>query len=436
MHIRELAGKAVCILGYGREGQSAARALEKFAPGCEITIADKKETVTVEEGKYWLQLGTGWLRNLEKFDIIIKSPGIPPLPELHAVKNKLTSTTQLFLESVHEAGSQVIGVTGTKGKSTTASLLAAILKEDGRDVHLVGNIGVPTLDFLEHAKEGTLFVMEMSSFQLMDLTVSPHIAVITSFFPEHLDYHITLKNYEIAKAHIVMSQKKQEDFVFSSAVNNAKTIAVYAVVKMENRREFGESDAPVQLSDTHLQGRHNLLNIAGAWKVAEFLGVERETAVKAIRKFKGLAHRLQSLGVLHGIKWIDDAISTIPESAIAALDTFGDQVETILLGGQDRGNDFSGLGAAIADSQIKNVILFPESGIRIKEALEKRVHTQDIHEVDSMEAAVKLAIKRHDRGRQDAICLLSPASPSYNMYKNFEEKGQDFQQCIKTCKTC
>src|SRR3989338_8218168 len=344
MHIREVGGKAVCIVGYGREGQSAARALQKYAPGCEITIADKKESVTVEEGKYWQQLGTGWLRNLEKFDVIIKSPGIPPLPELNAVKDKLTSTTQIFLESVHEAGSQVIGVTGTKGKSTTASLITAILEEDRRDVHLVGNIGIPTLDFLEHAKQGTLFVMEMSSFQLM--------------------------------------------------------------------------------------------NITGAWKVAEFLGVERETAVRAIKKFKGLAHRLQSLGVLHGIKWINDAISTIPESAMAALATFGDHVETIILGGQDRGNDFTGLGAVIADSQIKNVILFPESGVRIKEALEKRVHTQDIHEVDSMAAAVKLAIKRHDRERKDAICLLSPASPSYNMYKNFEEKGQDFQQCIKTCKTC
>lgn len=430
MHIRDLTNKSVCILGYGREGQSTVRALEKYAEGCKkITIADKNEEINVGEHK--AQLGEKWLKGLEKFDVIIKSPGIPPLPEFNAVKEKLTSSTQIFLDTVHEAGSKVIGVTGTKGKSTTASLIAAILTEGERDVHLVGNIGLPTLNYLEHAKEGTLFVMEMSSFQLMELTVSPHIAVITSFFPEHLDYHIKLKDYELAKAHIVLNQNKEEDFVFSCYMNNARTIAAYATVKMENRIEYKEEDAPVELSETHLKGMHNLLNIAGAWKVAEHIGMEKEIAVKAIKKFKGLAHRMQSLGVLHEIKWIDDAISTIPESGLAALATYGDKVETIILGGQDRGNDFTGLGRDIANSQIKNVILFPESGSRIREAIDKQVHTIDMHDADSMEEAVKIAIKRHDKERTDAICLLSPASPSYNMYKSFEEKGEAFAKAIR-----
>ena len=312
-------------------------------------------------------------------------------------------------------------------------MIAAILKEDERDVHLVGNIGLPTLNYLEHAKEGTWFVMEMSSFQLMDITVSPHIAVITSFFPEHLDYHIKLKDYEIAKAHIVMNQDKEKDFVFSSYANNARTIAAYATVKMGNRREYKGEDAPLELAETHLKGAHNLLNIAGAWKVAEHLGVEKDAAVRAIKKFKGLAHRMQSLGVLHEIKWIDDAISTIPESTLAALQTYGDMIETIIVGGQDRGNDFTSLGREIAEStQMKNVILFPESGTAIKEAIEKRAQSHlDIHEVDSMEEAVAIAIKRHDQDRKDAICLLSPASPSYNMYKNFEKKGEAFAKAIR-----
>lgn len=429
MHIRSLSNTSVCIVGYGREGRATLRALERENIGCKsMTIADRNPAT--QHTKYDIQCGADYLRNLDRFDVIIKSPGIPPLPELNAVREKLTNSTQIFLDTVHEAGSRVIGVTGTKGKSTTASLIAAILKENGRDVHLVGNIGIPTLDHLKHAKEGTWFVMEMSSFQLMDLTTSPHIAVITSFFPEHLDYHTSLENYREAKAHIVMNQGR-EDVIFSSYANNARSIAAYAKVQPKNRIQYRESDAPVALDETHLQGKHNLLNIAGAWKVTQHLGMDQETAVKAIRKFKGLAHRMQSLGVHHGIKWIDDAISTIPESTLAALETFGDNVETIILGGQDRGNDFARLGSAIADSQIKNVILFPESGKRIQKAIKKRIHTLDLHEVHTMEEAVRIAIRRHEKGRTNAICLLSPASPSYNMYRDFEEKGQEFQSCIK-----
>ena len=343
----------------------------------------------------------------------------------------MTSATQIFLDTVHAKGSRVIGITGTKGKSTTASLIAAIVQKDGRDAHLVGNIGIPTLDHLQYAKKGTLFVMEMSSFQLMDLTTSPHIAVVTSFFPEHLDYHIKFERYERAKAQILQQQNKEEDFVFYSAENNAQAIAAYAVVKMDHRIPYSAEDAPVGTKDTHLKGHHNVLNMAGAWKVTEHLGVKKEVAVRAITHFKGLPHRQQSLGVLHGIRWIDDAISTIPQSAMAALATYGDAVETIILGGQDRGNDFTELGKILAESQLRNVILFPETGTKIKEAIEKRVHTLDLHEVQSMNEAVKIARKRHSKDRTDAICLLSPAAPSYNMFKNYEEKGEAFAEAIK-----
>ncbi len=430
MLIDELSDKSVCVLGYGREGKATVRALEKYAGGCkEITIADQDPELQTKN--YKLKTGEDYLSNLDSFDVIIKSPGIPPHPYIITLGNKVTGATQIFLDTVHEKGSKVIGVSGTKGKSTTASLLAEILKEDGKDVHLVGNIGIPTLDHLEHAKEGTLFVMEMSSFQLMDLQTSPHIAVITSFFPEHLDYHTKLDRYEQAKSNIVQHQNKDEDYVFSCSLQNASTIAAYAVVKMDHRIEYGAEDAPVDITETHLKGEHNILNMAGAWKVAEHLGTEKDVAVRAIKRFKGLPHRMQSLGVLHEIKWIDDAISTIPESTIAALDTYDEAVESIILGGQDRGIDLTSVGKAIVDSQVKNVILFPETGEQIQEALEKHVHTLDVHNVDSMEEAIKIAIKRHDSSRKDAICLLSPASPSYNMYKNYEEKGEAFAKAIR-----
>lgn len=425
MHIRELQSKQICVIGYGREGQSVVRALETYAPNCEITVADQNENISVENPKYWKQLGTGWLQNLEKFDVIIKSPGVPPLPEIEAVRSTLTNSTQIFLDTVQEAGSTVIGVTGSKGKSTVSSLIAAILKEDGRDSYLVGNIGIPTLDFLEKAKQGTLFVMEMSSYQLMDTTASPPVAVITSFFPEHLDYHSSLKNYKEAKKHISRFQTPENFVFYDASSEGAKEIAQEGEgIEVACNKE----DSVARIEETKLLGEHNLRNCAIACMVGEHFQVGRQTMRKAITEFEGLPHRLQSLGVLNGIEWIDDAISTTPESAMSALSALGDKVETIILGGQDRGLTFTELGAAIATSSVKTAILFPENGENIRAAIENAgASNTTFYNADTMEKAVKLAKKHTSEGN---ICLLSTASPSYNMFKNFEEKGKAFAQAV------
>lgn len=419
MHISELQGKNVCILGFGREGRAMLKALEKYVPSCTITIADADTTMKVE--RYQSQVGPDYLMNLDKFDVIIKSPGVLPDPRLDALGEKITSATQIFLDSIADTSAIVVGVTGSKGKSTTASIIHEILKSANLDAFLIGNIGNPAIDYLENADSGTIFVMEISSYQLMNVTRSPQIAVVTTFFPEHLDYHGDVERYKEAKKHIARFQSK-DDYVFYDAESpEAKEIAqespgfhVY----------FKADDAPVKIEETHLIGEHNLRNIAAAFKVTQHLGVEHQTAIEAIKAFSGLPHRLQSLGVHHGIEWVDDAISTTPESTMAALAALGDRVSTIILGGQDRGFDFTGLGKAIAESTIQHVILFPESGARICEAIPIKLNFYD---VSSMEEAIDIAKENTPDG---GICLLSTASPSYGMFKDFEEQGQEFARCV------
>lgn len=423
MTIESLNGKKVCILGFGKEGRATLDAINKRAPQAEVTVADKDASVADAAAKHWWQVGEGWLQNLEKFDVLIVSPGIPPTPEIEKQGAKVTNATQLFLDSVPQEAT-VIGVTGTKGKSTTSSLIAAILKAAGKETFLVGNIGEPSLLHLDEVKASTTVVMEMSSYQLRMLTRSPKIAVITSFFPEHLDYHGSVEAYMEAKMHITRFQGENDAVFYAGDNEGAIRIAQQGKgMKMVCHPE----NAPVKLTETKLLGAHNLSNIALAWKVAEYLCVEKDKAIESIRNFQPLPHRLQSLGIHHGIEWVDDAISTTPESAVAALDALGPRVATMLLGGQDRGVDFAPLIYRLSSSSVKNVVLFPGSGERIAKAMDEAHLPIVKFPVTSMEEAVKLAILHtQPQGKDTPIVLLSPASPSYGMFKNFEEKGDAF----------
>ncbi len=433
MDIRSLAGKNICILGYGREGQAMALALKKYASGCEITIADKDETVRSENPKHWLQVGTGWLKNLEKFDVVVKSPGIPPHELSTCNFQHVTSATEIFLDSIKNSGATVVGVTGSKGKSTTASLIHHILQSAGKKSFLVGNIGEPAISHIADASSNTIFVQEMSSYQLMDLTSSPQIAVVTSFFPEHLDYHTSLENYLEAKKHITRFQTKNDVVFFNEDSDGAQKIAEES---KGTKIPFSRNDAQVTLEDIQLKGAHNLGNIAAAFKVALHLGIDRAAAIAAIKSFKGLPHRLESLGIHNDIEWVNDSISTTPQSAIAALDALGDQVSTIILGGQDRGYDFAPLIERLKTSSVKTVILMPDSGGTIRKKLEEAKVKLVLIDAETMEEVVAIAKKNTEKiltlnpHPQSPIVLLSPAAPSYGHFKNFEDRGEQFQKYV------
>jgi UDP-N-acetylmuramoyl-L-alanine---L-glutamate ligase len=426
MTIQELNGKSVCILGFGREGKAMFEALEKHVPEAKLTIADSNSQVLSPNSHVQMQLGPEYLKDLQRFDTIIKSPGIPPQKELESVKEKLTSSTQIFLESIRRTGAKVIGITGSKGKSTTASLIAEILKSAGKDVHLIGNIGKPAIAYVERANENTIFVQEMSSYQLMDLTISPEIAVVTSFFPEHLDYHGSMENYLEAKKHITRFQKKEDTVFFNEESEGAKAIADESTGTLV---PFSTKNAPLRIEETKLIGTHNLGNIAAAFLVAKHIGISDDTSIAAIRDFQSLPHRLQPCGEHHGIKWIDDAISTTPESTIAAIDALDGNVTTLILGGQDRGNDFANLAVRIRQSEISTVILLGESGDRIRKALEDASTLVNIERAKSMKEVVQIA-KEVSPSTKNPLVLLSPASPSYGLFKDFEERGNAFVGAI------
>lgn len=430
MRIQDFAGKNVCILGFGREGRATAEALQEYAKDTQITVADTNETIDVPK-EFRSQLGTDWLTDLETFDIIIKSPGIPPRPEFSRIAEKLTSPTQIFLDTVKDSGAIIIGVTGSKGKSTTSSLIHAILKAAGKNSHLVGNIGEPAIAHIRDAKPHTIFVQEMSSYQLMDLTVSPQIAVVTAFFPEHLDYHGSLEAYLEAKKHIARFQTKQDIVFFNGAFPEAKEIAQESA---GTRKAFTADDAPVTLDEILLRGEHNLGNIAAAWSVARYLDIPKATILQAVKSFQGLPHRLESIAVVDGIEWVNDSISTTPETAVAALETLGSRVSVIILGGQDRGYDFEPLARKIANTpSLRMAILLPGSGTVIGKAIEHVGASVILSEATTMQEAVNTARKAAIDPRPEGlvpIVLLSPAAPSYGHFKNFEDRGGQFRQAI------
>jgi UDP-N-acetylmuramoylalanine--D-glutamate ligase len=392
--------KNILILGYGKEGIATKKYIKKNYPDFKIGIGDAK-------------FDKNYLNKQKDYDVAIKTPGIKK--ELMAIP--YTTATNIFFSKVLGKNT-IIGITGSKGKSTTASLIYEILKEAGKNVKILGNIGNPMLEALikNPPADREIFVLELSSAQLEDLDFSPNIAVVTNLFPEHMDYHGNEENYYKAKKNILNFQNGSDVFVYNPEV---KKIADWAKETKAKAIPFARANN----FDSRLLGEHNKKNIEAAVSVAKLFNISEKIIKKAVRNFKPLEHRLEFVGEFRGIKFYDDAISTTPESTIMAIKTLKN-IDTIFLGGQDRGYDFSQLEKIIKKYKIKNVVLFPESGNRIL----NQGRGFNILKTSGMEKAVRFAYKNTKKG---SICLLSCASPSYSLWKNFEEKGNQFKKNIK-----
>jgi len=403
-YIKFLGMSNALILGYGKEGKITEEYLKKFFPDLKIGIADAKDSPE-------------YLEEQKKYDIAIRSPGISK----KELKIPYTTDTNIFFSYVKNIpGVKIIGVTGTKGKSTTASLIYHILKKSGRKVKLLGNIGEPMLSaMMQNIQKNTIFVLELSSYQLDDIKYSPDIAVITALFPEHMDYHKNVKDYYKAKKNILNYQQQGDFFIFNP---KNKTMSSWR----EHTRATGLEFAPEEFINgikLPLLGKHNQENIRAAVSAVRCFGVPDSKIKNAIKSFEPLPYRLEFVGQFRGIKFYNDAISTTPESTIMAIKALS-QIGTIFLGGQDRGYKFYKLEKEIKKHGIKNVVLFPDSGPKII----KSRSGLNILETKSMEEAVKFAYKNTTK---DQICLLSCASPSYSLWKNFEEKGDQFKFWVK-----
>ena len=402
-------GKRILIWGYGREGKST----EKWLSG-----HTSPKSVTIFEGKPEEMLaGAG-----EDADIIIKSPGIvwPPkgadVKACEEISAKITSQTEIFL---HEYRMKTIGVTGTKGKSTTVSMLAHVLGElSGKKVILAGNIGLPCLDYFDDAAGDSIVVLELSCHQLKDAKTAPHISVFLDLYEEHLDYYGTMDAYFGAKSHIITRQ------IAGDRAYIGENVPAIDSASEQIRVIPGEKDLEgIELS---LFGDHNKINAYFVKKICcDEFGLSEDAVINSLRNFEALPHRMKKLGTFAGRNWYDDSISTIPEAAISAAESIPD-AQVILVGGMDRGISYSVLEDYMKEHPEYIFICMYATGERIVKELGESLPNV-CYEAD-LEAAVNKAYEITDPGRG---CVLSPAAASYGYFKNFEERGQVFEELVR-----
>ncbi len=419
--LEELRDKRVLLLGLGREGLSSYRWLRKAFPEKKLGIADGNPEVKQKLGddkNLQFHLGEKYLDSINSYDVIFKSPGISLKDYACSNREKITSQTDLFLRYY---GRQTIGVTGTKGKSTTSSLIAHILKTNGKEVVLLGNIGIPAFDRLDEIAEDTVVVFEMSAHQLEYVYHSPKVAVLLNIFPEHLDHFKTFEAYQAAKLNITKFLSDGDWLVTSENLlekfsGMKPEVCVY---------EKGSNIEPDKLL---LKGRHNLNNVKAAILAVKPFGVDEVSALKAAASFKPLPHRLEYVGNYGGIHFYNDSISTIPESAVAALGAI-DKVDTLILGGFDRGLDFSKLIDYVAAHPVSNLIFTGPAGKKmIAEFRANHDIASALFEVANLEEAFDIIAKVTPKG---GVCLLSPAAASYDEFHNFEHRGDTFKALAK-----
>ncbi|MEK7559520.1 MAG: UDP-N-acetylmuramoyl-L-alanine--D-glutamate ligase [Patescibacteria group bacterium] len=454
--------KKTAIIGIGVEGISSAKFL--ISKGVSVSILDKKTKDQVDK-EYLKQakkigaklvLGEKYLKDLSEFSFIVRSPGVKlstqEIKDVIASGANVTSQTKIFFDL---CPCQIVGVTGTKGKGTTSSLIYEMLKLQGKDLpagrqdaYLGGNIGVPPLDFLDKLNEQSIVVLELSSFQLQDIKKSPHIGVMLMMTSEHLDYHKDLPEYIESKRNLLRFQDKEDfaiinsDYVASRESDVLTNGEVYQVSREDEIRQgcyikdgrviislpdgaFNKKTIDIiKTSDILLPGAHNLENVCAAVMAAYLAGVSKQNIAEVLRTFKGLEHRLELVKEVRGVRYYDDSFSTTPETAIAAIKAFTEP-EILILGGSSKRSDFKELGKVILNSSnIKAIIGIGEEWIRIKFEI-PNTKIPIIEGLKNMKEIVREAKKLAKTGD---VVLFSPACASFDMFKNYKQRGDLFKE--------
>jgi len=449
--------KKIALLGFDREGKSVFRFLKNDPEyrDAEIWILDKKEdieTPSINGAKIHAQLGAHYLNGLDCFDVIFRTAGaryfMPELQAAIAHGATVSSATKLFFE---RCPGTIIGVTGTKGKGTTSTLIYEILKCGGKKVFLAGNIGRPAIDILPEMDRDSWAVLELSSFQLIDLETSPHIGVALMVTQEHLDWHADIAEYVAAKANII-SHQSPEDFAmlaedypqtaaYATLTNgNVFTFSRHHPVKKgtwveNNAFQFtdakGNREEICPVSALHIPGEHNWENAGAAITVGKIVGIANDDIARAIEEFRGLEHRLEFVAKTDGgVRWYDDSYSTMPDAAEVALVAF-DEPKILILGGSSKGADFASLGRAIRDSKtVKAIIGIGVEWPRIKEAIGESAFKKIIliEGCTTMEEIVRAA---REHAAPGDVVVLSPACASFGMFQNYTSRGNLFKEEVR-----
>ena len=437
--IETIKNKKIAILGFGREGQSTYNFIRKYLPDIEFTIIDIRNVcdndIFSPEDKINFVYGETYLDNLEQYDLVIKSPGIS-LKNIDTSRINITSQIELVLSVARD---RVIGITGTKGKTTTSLLLHSILIANGVDAIFAGNMGIPIFSILEDIKDNTFIVVEMSSHQLEYLNTSPHIGVILNLFEDHLDHAGSIQHYHEIKMHMFSNQTINDYMIYCQDNKTLKNLikknhfkGIEYTVDMFNQNatlyiknnEVYYNDKFVFNSNikTNLRGIHNLENIMVAFVISKILNLDDKKTLKAIEKFKPVAYRLELIGVVNDVEYYVDTLATIPQATENAIKSINN-INTLIFGGLDRGISYEGFAKFLTKTDIEHFICMPTTGHIIARDLPK----DRVYLVDNLEEACKLSKKLT---KKNMSCVLSPAASSYNQFKNYADKGDRFKEYI------
>jgi len=417
--------KKILILGFGREGKSTYNLIRKHLPDKELTIGDKN-AVTLEDANVSFDCGDDYLEHLGNYDLVFKSPGIPFVGVRYPDTTEITCQTDMFLRF---ADCTIVGITGTKGKTTTSTLTYRMLSEAGFDVSLIGNMGIPVFEKID-MPENSFAVIEMSSHQLEFTRSSPHVAVMTNVYEEHLDhYEEGFRGYVGSKLNIVKHQNENDYFVFNGTQGLKEYIDTDSL-KSTCIKVFAEPDSFVATLtgiNNNLRGRHNAMDIGFATAAAKAVGADEESIRRAIEKFEGIPNRMEYFGTYAGVDYYNDAIATIPEAVLCAVEAIGN-VGTLIIGGLDRGLDYTEFEKALAVLDIDNLVCLPETGHNIADHIAEIGTKVCVYKAKDLPDAVDFCFEHTAKGK---ACIMSPAAASYNYYRDFEEKGNHFKTLVK-----
>lgn len=441
--IEEFTGKDVSILGFGMEGKAAYHFIRRYSD-MNLTIIDKNNVLETNvelqnDKNVNVIYGDNYLDNLDKYDVVIKSPGVITLG-MDVSNINFTSQLELLMKYDKE---NVIGVTATKGKSTTSTLTYEVIKSYGKDVVLLGNIGKAIFDEIENIHEDTLVVVEMSAHQLEFVDVSPKIATIINLYEDHLDHSGTVEHYHANKLNIFKYQDENDYAIYCKDIEPLNSYITDKYKAVKYGINFNEDDTynTTSIIDEYvslngerlynindkriLVGDHNLRNIMIVLTISKILGLNMNIVVDTINNFKGLEHRLEYVGVYDDITYYNDSIATIPDATINAVISLK-KVDTLIFGGMDRGIDYSELVKFLNEGHVKNLICMPTTGYKIADEITNA--DVNVYKIELLSDAVKLA---KSVTCKQGICLMSPAAASYEYYKNFQEKGNAFKKLVR-----
>lgn len=426
----------VAIVGYGTEGEDSAKYWSDL--GHKITICDRDESIDVPSF-YLKKLGKNHLKDLDEFDVVVRSAGINPdiiLESSPNIQDKITSNIQEFFRV--SPTKNIIGVTGTKGKGTTSTLISKMLNEAGFKAHLFGNIGLPPLGQIKNIKPDDWVVLELSSFQLTDFKgPSPHIAVCLMMVPEHLNWHKDMDEYVESKANLFRFQTSDDYAIFFNDNNISKKIATSG--KANTIGYFGDKGAHIKgdyikieevkvckINEIKLLGRHNQENVCAAITAVWQITPDVEAIKTVVSTFSGLEHRLEFVRDLNEVSFFDDSFATTPETAIAAIRSF-EQPKILILGGSDKGISLEPLAEEVAKSNVKHVVAIGDMAPIISSMLNERGFTNITLGLTKMDDIVAECRKVSSKGD---VVLLSTGCASFGLFQDYKDRGNKFKQSV------